>query len=112
MLIEKSNEHNIDLNAKDIYGCTAFISACMEDHPEIAEMIICKSIEWNIKLNTKDISNITARYYRDNPFRVPTETAGLTQLGFPYHIEDKNDRVGERTEPRGTPAFKRLNSPL
>ena len=47
MIMNKSAEFNIYLNAKDRYGQTAFYKACKEGQSKIAEMIIKKSGELN-----------------------------------------------------------------
>ena len=51
---------NIDLNAKDKYGQTAFISSCKNGHVKIAKMIVQKTSEFNIDLNAKDRNDKTA----------------------------------------------------
>ena len=51
MLIEKSIEFNIDLNAKDKEGKTVFLDTCKHSYSIIAEMLIRKSNEFNIDLN-------------------------------------------------------------
>ena len=61
MLIQKSAELNIDLNAKDrMFDRTAFHLACENGHSKIAEMLIQKSAEFNIELNAKDKYGTTA----------------------------------------------------
>ena len=54
MLLKKSAECNIDLNAKDNHGLTSFIWACKNGHLKIAEMLVKKSTEYNIDVNAKD----------------------------------------------------------
>ena len=49
MLIQKSTELNIDLNAKHmLFDRTAFHLACENGHSKIAKMLIQKSAEFNI----------------------------------------------------------------
>ena len=60
VLIQKSAELNIDLNAKDQYVRTAFHYACIWGHSDIAEMLMQKSAEFNIDLNAKDEDGMTA----------------------------------------------------
>ena len=50
MLKQKSAEFNIELNAKDKYGTTAFHLACENGHSKVSEMLIQKSAEVNITL--------------------------------------------------------------
>ena len=40
MIIKKSNELNIDINAKDYNDCTAFHLGCENGHSKIAEMLL------------------------------------------------------------------------
>ena len=54
MLVQKSAEFNIDLNAKDYLGWTPFHFACFYNCTKTAEMLLQKSTEFNIDLNTKD----------------------------------------------------------
>ena len=58
--MQKSMKFNIDLNARDNSGYTAFHCACLEGHPKIAEMLILKSTEVNIDLNAVTNSGKTA----------------------------------------------------
>ena len=58
MLIEKSAELNIDLNAKGSGGRTAFHWTCW-GHTNLAEMFMQKSAEFNIDLNTKQNADRT-----------------------------------------------------
>ena len=51
VLIQKSAEFNIDLNAKDKFGTTIFHQACMDGWSKIAEILIQNSAEFNINLN-------------------------------------------------------------
>ena len=54
MMILKSVEFNIDLNAYNYDGKTAFHEACSESNFEIVDLIIKKSIEFKIDLNARD----------------------------------------------------------
>ena len=54
MLLQKSSKFEIGLNAKYIYGWTAFHFACRNGHSKITEMLIHNSPEFNIELNAKD----------------------------------------------------------
>ena len=63
VLIQKSAEFKIDLNAKNQLfsaGRTAFHFACMGGHSDIAEMLMQKSAEFNIDLDAKDKDGMTA----------------------------------------------------
>ena len=51
MIMEKSVELNIDLNAKHKYGRTAFQFALEKKHLDIVEMFMQKSAEFNINVN-------------------------------------------------------------
>ena len=61
--MKNSAKLNIDLNAKTIFGVTAFHYACRNGHAKIAEMIMKNSTEFNIDLNTKCDSGVTAFHY-------------------------------------------------
>ena len=50
----KSAKFNIDLNAKDEDGRTAFHHAFGNGHSDVVEIILMKSTEINIDLNGKD----------------------------------------------------------
>ena len=63
MLIQKSTELNVELNAKDNSGKTAFHITCVKGHSEIVEMLIQKSIELKIELNAKDIHGWTGFHH-------------------------------------------------
>ena len=54
MLIRNSTDLNIDLNARDLEGRTAFHLACGQEHSELADVIIKSSEETNIELNAQD----------------------------------------------------------
>lgn len=54
MFIQKSIEFNIDLNAKDMNGQTAFQLACLYGHLDTVEILIKNSRQFNIDLNIKD----------------------------------------------------------
>ena len=60
ILIQKSVELSIDLNAKDSLNDTAFHLACMDANSKIAEILIQKSDEFDIELNAKDADGLTA----------------------------------------------------
>ena len=63
LLIEKSNELNIDLNAKNKEGQTGFHISCYQGydgHLEIVKMLIQKSDEIKLELNAKDKAGHTA----------------------------------------------------
>ena len=57
---QKSVEFNIDLNATDDYGYTAFKTVCCMGHANIAQMLIQKSVEFKIDMNAKDDYGYTA----------------------------------------------------
>ena len=59
MILNKSDEFKIDLNAKDDNGETAFILACKRDSV-IVEVMIKKSSELSIDLHAKNIWGDTA----------------------------------------------------
>ena len=52
MLIQKTVEFSIDLNAEDNDGYTAFHNACKNGHFEVVEILMQKSIELEIELNS------------------------------------------------------------
>ena len=58
--LKKSTDFNIDLNAKDQNGKTAFQYACNSHNLEIVKMMIQKSIEFNIDLNVSSNYGWTA----------------------------------------------------
>ena len=60
MLLKKSTEFKIELNAKDKYGMTAFLWACSNGQLKIAEMLLQKSPEFKIEMNAKYIKGRTA----------------------------------------------------
>ena len=59
MLVQKSAQFNIDLNAKDRFGWTPFHDACIFGHVKTVEILMQKSAEFNIELNTKSFSGWT-----------------------------------------------------
>ena len=54
LMIRKSVELNIDLNAKDRHGKNGYHYACESGHVKIVELLIKNSVECNINLNAKD----------------------------------------------------------
>ena len=52
MLLQKSATFNIDLNAKDSDGNTAFELACKNGHLEVTRMLLEKSSELKIEIIT------------------------------------------------------------
>ena len=54
MIINKSAEFDIKLNAKDGAGKTAFLLAVEHGQTKLVDMFIQKFTEANIKLNVKD----------------------------------------------------------
>ena len=60
MILQKSKEFNIDLNAKTTNGMTALHYAVKNGDTKLVEMIIQKSTECNIDLNAKNKNNQTA----------------------------------------------------
>ena len=70
IIMKNSAEFNIDLNAKDNLGMTAFHELFLlylpnyrNGHAEIAEMLIRNSVEFNIDLNAKNSYGYTAFHY-------------------------------------------------
>ena len=63
MLLQKSAKIEIELNAKDRYGLTAFHLACRNGHSKIVEILIQASPEFNIELNAKDRYGWTAFHW-------------------------------------------------
>ena len=59
MILLKSAEYGIDLNAKDRFGKTAFHFACSNVNLDMAQMLMQRSAEFNIDLNVKDIRGET-----------------------------------------------------
>ena len=58
MLINRSSDLKIDLNAKDnIMGRTGFHYACVFNYPNIVQKLIQKSTMFNIDLNAKGNEN-------------------------------------------------------
>ena len=51
LIIEKSSELNIDLNAKGTYGKTPFHLACEYGHLSVADLIMKNSLEFKIDLS-------------------------------------------------------------
>ena len=56
-MIEKSAELDIDLNAKNANGETAFNLACYKGESAIIEVLIQRSAELNIDLNVRDLQD-------------------------------------------------------
>ena len=54
MLIQKSTDFNINLNAKGDHGQTVFHFACKNGKSKIAEILMKKSVEFSINLNALD----------------------------------------------------------
>ena len=54
LLIQKSGELKIDLNAKNFEGNSALHMACSYGHTELVHMLLQKSVEFNIDLNAKN----------------------------------------------------------
>ena len=63
MLLQNSGELKIDLNLRDICGCTPFSNAAMRGHSEVAKMIMDNSSQLKIDLNIKDTRGTTAFQY-------------------------------------------------
>jgi len=65
LIIEKSSEFQIDLNAKNVYGETAFFRACnrnMEGNSDmisVVQLLLEKSGPFNIDLNSKNYRGYT-----------------------------------------------------
>ena len=95
MIITKSQEFNIYLNAKDLFGRTAFYWTCMNCHSEIAKMIIKKSAEFNIELNVKNYIGRTA--YHSASYYGSTKTVEImiehSKL-FDFTLKDNAGRTG------------------
>ena len=60
LLMEKSDELDIELNAQNGVGYSAFHLACLNGHSKIAEMLMLKSAELNIELNSRNKDGSTA----------------------------------------------------
>ena len=56
--MDHSAKLNIDLNAKNNFGTTAFMFTCMHGHSNIVQLIL-KHSEVNIDLNAKENSGFT-----------------------------------------------------
>ena len=54
MLVQKSAEFNIDLNAKDVEGSTAFHSACLMEEKKIVKMMVHLAKSFKLDLNAKN----------------------------------------------------------
>ena len=52
LMLDNSNS-NIDLNARDNFGCTVFMSACQEGHKDVVQLMLDHSNS-NIDLNARD----------------------------------------------------------
>ena len=53
MLILKSSDYNIELNAKNDVGIAAFHMACFDGHSKTAETLVQKSADFSIGLNCR-----------------------------------------------------------
>ena len=60
IMVQKSFEFNIDLNAKEEDGWIAFHAACGNGNLTIVNMLVQKSVEFHIDLNSKDRYGWTA----------------------------------------------------
>ena len=60
MLIQKSTQFNIDLNAEDFLRRTALHLVSQRGHSNVAQILILKSTESKINLNAKDRCGYTA----------------------------------------------------
>ena len=58
--MKNSAEFNIELNAKNNSGNTAFHLACLQGNVKIVDMLMKNSAEFNIELNAKDDDSCTA----------------------------------------------------
>ena len=58
LMLDNSNS-NIDLNARDNFGCTVFMSACQEGHKDVVQLMLDHSNS-NIDLNARDNEGGTA----------------------------------------------------
>ena len=54
LMVTKSKEYGIDLNASDDNGCTGFWFACFEGHEEVVNLMLTSSIEYDIDLNARN----------------------------------------------------------
>ena len=72
MLLQKSAEKNIDLNARGDLGQTAFHCACEFGHRNIVEMMVDNAEAFQIDLTTKDYGGRTgfrnAEYFGKTKF--------------------------------------------
>ena len=86
MLIQKSVEFKIDLNAKDFGGFTAFENACLSGHTKIVEMLLEKSDEFNIVF--KPNNNFKQTAFHLACLKGNTETAEfLIQKSVAFNID-------------------------
>ena len=60
ILMNKSQELGMDLNAQDDYGRTAFHLACLNDHLDVAQFLIKNSLNLKIDLTIQDNDGSTA----------------------------------------------------
>ena len=60
LMLQKSTEFNINLNAKDNFNQTPFHLACKNNQLEVVKFFIQRSAEWNIDLNAVDNNGYTA----------------------------------------------------
>ena len=63
MLIQKSTEFNIDLNARDEDGKTAFHFACRYGRKDVVEMMVYNTDFFKIDLKAKDKHGKTGFQY-------------------------------------------------
>ena len=63
LIMQKSAEHNIDLNTIDDTDMTPFHFACRKRHFNVVEFLIQKSAEYNIDLNFKHSFGWTAFHF-------------------------------------------------
>ena len=66
MIIQKSEEFEIQLNAKDANGRTAFHSACLYNKTDIIELIIENAESFKIDISAKDNNGKTGYQIADN----------------------------------------------
>ena len=90
-MIQLDIELNIELNAKDKYGKTAFNWACFKGYLEVTEILIQKSAEFNIELNIK--KNIYYGLEPSNKMFQKAKTKLLDKNLYNLNLENFNHKI-------------------
>ena len=96
LLIQKSLDNNIDLDAKDSYGMTPFHWACRRGQSEVTKMLIQHSTKYGIDLNSKDNSGRTAFHFACEQNYCEKSKLGLVEMLLNYSATyniDLSDKI-------------------